>query len=88
MHRILLNRLIQPFQEPERVIGFFNAYRNAARVNSQLSARYRPAISELAQEPLAKRLVSEGVDFKLQCSNAFLKCSNPGKLQEGVSVTA
>ena len=30
---------------------------------------------------LAKRLVSEGVDFK-QCSNAFLKCSDPGKLQE------
>ena len=31
--RILLNRLIQPFQEPERVIGFFNAYRNAERVS-------------------------------------------------------
>ena len=27
--RILLNGLIQPFQQPERVIGFFNAYRNA-----------------------------------------------------------
>ena len=26
--RILLNGLIQPFQQPERVIGFFNAYRN------------------------------------------------------------
>jgi len=24
---ILLNGLIQPFQQPERVIGFFNAYR-------------------------------------------------------------
>jgi hypothetical protein len=24
--------LIQPFQQPERVIGFFNAYRNAERV--------------------------------------------------------
>jgi hypothetical protein len=30
--RILLNGLIQPFQQPERVIGFFNAYRNAERV--------------------------------------------------------
>ena len=30
---------------------------------------------------LAKRLLSEGIDFK-QCSNAFLKCSDPGKLQE------
>ena len=26
--RILLNRLIQPFQQPERVIGFFDAYRH------------------------------------------------------------
>ena len=25
--RILLNGLIQPFQQPERVIGFFDAYR-------------------------------------------------------------
>jgi hypothetical protein len=30
--RILLNGLIQPFQQPERVIGFFNAYRGAKRV--------------------------------------------------------
>jgi hypothetical protein len=26
--RILLNGLIQPFQQPERVVGFFNTYRN------------------------------------------------------------
>src|SRR5438094_9885494 len=26
--RILLNGLIQPFQQPERVVGFFNAYRD------------------------------------------------------------
>jgi hypothetical protein len=25
--RILLNGLIQPFQQPERVVGFFNFYR-------------------------------------------------------------
>ena len=30
--RILLNGLIQPFQQPERVIGFFNAYREGERV--------------------------------------------------------
>jgi hypothetical protein len=29
---ILLNGLIQPFQQPERVIGFFNAYRDGQRV--------------------------------------------------------
>ena len=33
--RILLNGLIQPFQQPERVIGFFNAYRNGERVSRQ-----------------------------------------------------
>jgi hypothetical protein len=27
-----LNGLIQPFQQPERVIGFFNAYREGKRV--------------------------------------------------------
>jgi hypothetical protein len=30
--RILLNGLIQPFQQPERVLGFFNAYRGGQRV--------------------------------------------------------
>ncbi len=30
--RILLNGLIQPFQQPERVLGFFNAYREGKRV--------------------------------------------------------
>jgi hypothetical protein len=30
--RILLNGLIQPFQQPQRVIGFFNAYRHGERV--------------------------------------------------------
>jgi len=34
--RILLNGLIQPFQQPERVIGFFNAYRSGQRVSRQL----------------------------------------------------
>jgi hypothetical protein len=31
--RILLNGLIQPFQQPEGVIGFFNAYRGGQRVS-------------------------------------------------------
>ena len=30
--RLLLNGLIQPFQQPERVLGFFNAYRDGTRV--------------------------------------------------------
>ena len=46
-----LNELIQPFQQPERVIGFFNAYRDGQRVTRQPAARYRRAISELGKEP-------------------------------------
>ena len=34
--RLLLNGLIQPFQQPERVIGFFNAYRGGQRVTRDL----------------------------------------------------
>ena len=33
--RILLNGLIQPFQQPERVLGFFNAYRQGQRVTKR-----------------------------------------------------
>jgi len=33
--RILLNGLIQPFQQPERVLGFFNTYREGKRVTKQ-----------------------------------------------------
>jgi hypothetical protein len=34
--RLLLNGLIQPFQQPERVLGFFNAYRHGQRVTRPL----------------------------------------------------
>jgi hypothetical protein len=41
--RILLNGLIQPFQQPERVLGFFNAYRAGKRVT-------RTALTEIADQ--------------------------------------
>ena len=34
--RILLNGLIQPFQQPERVIGFFDAYRHLYPVSREV----------------------------------------------------
>ena len=34
--RLLLNGLIQPFQQPERVLGFFNHYRDGRRVTRNL----------------------------------------------------
>jgi hypothetical protein len=41
--RILLNGLIQPFQQPERVLGFFNAYRGGKRVT-------RRTLTEIADQ--------------------------------------
>ena len=34
--RLLLNGLIQPFQQPERVLGFFNTYRQLYPVSRQV----------------------------------------------------
>jgi hypothetical protein len=41
--RLLLNGLIQPFQQPERVLGFFNAYREGKRVT-------RKTLTEIADQ--------------------------------------
>ena len=41
--RILLNGLIQPFQQPERVLGFFNTYRAGKRVT-------RRTLTEIADQ--------------------------------------
>ena len=41
--RLLLNGLIQPFQQPERVLGFFNAYREGQRVT-------RRTLTEIADQ--------------------------------------
>ncbi len=41
--RLLLNGLIQPFQQPERVLGFFNVYRDGKRVT-------RRTLTEIADQ--------------------------------------
>jgi hypothetical protein len=41
--RLLLNALIQPFQQPERVLGFFNCYRDGKRVT-------RRTLTEIADQ--------------------------------------
>src|SRR5436853_1049778 len=43
--RLLLNGVIQPFQQPERVLGFFNAYRDGRRVTHR-------ALTEIADQVL------------------------------------
>src|SRR5437868_15492106 len=41
--RILVNGLIQPFQQPERVVGFFNTYR-------QLYPVSKPVLKDIAMQ--------------------------------------
>jgi hypothetical protein len=52
--RVLLNGLIQPFQQPERVIGFFNAYRHGQRVTRNvltgIADQFRDWITARAQK--------------------------------------
>jgi hypothetical protein len=43
--RILLNGLIQPFQQPERVVGFFST-------DSGPAAAHRRTISKRGEEPI------------------------------------
>src|SRR5262245_49749692 len=44
--RILLNGLIQPFQQPERVIGFFNTYRQLYPVAQRWVVQYNFYIND------------------------------------------
>jgi hypothetical protein len=44
--RLLLNGLIQPFQQPERVLGYFNTYRQGRRVT-------RKTLTEIADQFLS-----------------------------------
>jgi hypothetical protein len=47
--RILLNGLIQPFQQPERVVGFFTSYRQLYPVSRDVLRRCRRTVSNLGQ---------------------------------------
>ncbi len=48
--RILLNALIQPFQQPERVVGFFGSYRKQS-----------PIISTCAPKPATNNVADYGM---------------------------
>jgi hypothetical protein len=52
--RLLLNGLIQPFQQPERVIGFFNCYRQGRRVTrnelGDIAEQYRNWVTNRSQK--------------------------------------
>ena len=52
--RLLLNGLIQPFQQPERVIGFFNSYRQGRRVTrnelGDIAEQYKNWVTNRSQK--------------------------------------
>ena len=54
--RLLLNGIIQSFQQPERVLGFFNAYRDGKRV----TRRYLGEIADQFQNWVKNRATKWG----------------------------
>ena len=53
--RILLNGLIQPFQQPERVVGFFNTYRQLYPVTRYTLRDIAEQFQRWVKERAAKR---------------------------------
>src|SRR6201998_2790684 len=53
--RILLNGLIQPFQQPERVVGFFNTYRQLYPVTRNTLRDIAEQFQRWVKERAAKR---------------------------------
>jgi len=53
--RILLNGLIQPFQQPERVVGFFNTYRQLYPVTRYTLTNIADQFQHWVKERAAKR---------------------------------
>ena len=53
--RILLNGLIQPFQQPERVVGLFRHLPAAISGEPRHAARHRRPLPALAEAMVAKR---------------------------------
>lgn len=52
--RLLLNGLIQPFQQPERVIGFFNTYRQQYPVSRDVLREIASQFHNLGGKPVTK----------------------------------
>jgi hypothetical protein len=93
--RLLLNGLIQPFQQPERVIGFFNTYRDGKRVTrNELGAiadQYRNWVANRSQKwgvPILEPPDGRRDDFIDPCFKqaepdqvvAILRAREPGRI--------
>lgn len=56
--RILLNGLIQPFQQPERVVGFFSFYRDQFPVSRKVLTDIADQFSNWVKNRTCKRMSS------------------------------
>jgi hypothetical protein len=93
--RLLLNGLIQPFQQPERVIGFFNTYRGGQRVTRSLltgvADQFRDWVTNHSQQwgvPILEAPEGRRDDFMDPCFKqakanevvAILKAREPARI--------
>jgi len=81
--RLLLNGLIQPFQQPERVIGFFNTYREGKRVTrnelGDIAEQYRNWVTNRSQKwdlPILEAPDGRRDDF----IDPYFKRAKPGQV--------
>ena len=68
--RILLNGLIQPFQQPERVVGFFDTYRRVYPVSRDVlrgaAEQFQGWVKEQADKCDAPTELSAESDFSIE----------------------
>jgi hypothetical protein len=77
--RVLLNGLIQPFQEPKRVIGFFNTYLQLYPVSRQVLG----GIADRFQQWLKASTIGNGA----ACSCAFALTCHSQSASTSINIT-
>src|ERR1700738_1965035 len=80
--RILLNGLIQPFQQPERVVGFFNTYRQLYPVTRYTLTNIADQFQRWVKERAAKRTSRSWRRRRAVVTNSSIHISNePSRTQ-------
>jgi hypothetical protein len=82
--RILLNGLIQPFQQPERVIGFFNTYRELYPVSKavlyDIATQYQHWVTARAAQWGAPIVEAPGAERRDQFVDRYFKGAQPDQV--------
>ena len=79
--RILLNGLIQPFQQPERVVGFFNTYRELYPVSKavlrDIATQYHHWVTARATEWRAPLVEAPSGDRRDRFVDPYFRRAEP-----------